>query len=444
MNNQPENRPSLIDRISNSVSLKAFMIFILSLFLLIPASQVGSLVDERQGLSEQVGREIGEQIAQAQTIGGPVLSVPCVYETKADKNGRKTTYTKNLHILPNTLDVNSELQTYLKKRGIYDAKYYNGDFHVKASFSTQVKKPSGALRIQWEEAKLDFGVTDQRGIKDVDLKVNGQQMEITSGLSNTEVMNAGFSCVLPKKPSSNSETIYDIDLKLSLLGTSSIKFIPAGKVSNFSLQSDWPHPSYFGKFLPDNSTDSSAVKTWKVLELNRSFPQYWEGDANSAKFSSSSFGLLMIDGVDRYQKVHRLVRYALLIIGLTFLVFFIVEIIKGYKVHPFQYILVGVALVIFFTLLIGLVEHISFNLAFGISALAVSVLVSLYSWNLFGKFSDALIIFALLASTYLFMFVTVQMEDYALLMGAIGLFLIIAITMYATRKIDWYNIRVRS
>lgn len=269
-------------------------------------------------------------------------------------------------------------------------------------------------------------------------------MEITSGLSNTEVMNAGFSCVLPKKPRSNSETIYDIDLKLSLLGTSSIKFIPAGKVSNFSLKSDWPHPSYFGKFLPDNSTDSSSVKTWKVLELNRSFPQYWEGDAKSGAFNSSSFGLLMIDGVDRYQKVHRLVRYALLIIGLTFLVFFIVEIIKGYKVHPFQYILVGVALVIFFTLLIGLVEHISFNLAFGISALAVSVLVSLYSWNLFGKFSDALIIFALLASTYLFMFVTVQMEDYALLMGAIGLFLIIAITMYATRKIDWYNIRVRS
>jgi inner membrane protein len=443
MNEQPQSRTSFLDRISNSVSLKAFMIFIISLFLLIPASQIRSLVYERQGLSEKVEQDIGNQTALAQVIGGPILSVPCLYETKVDKKGKKSTYTKYLHILPSTLDVVSELQTSVKKRGIYDAKYYEGDFAIKASFDTQIKKPAGALKIQWEDAKFDFGISDQRGIKRVDLKINGQQIEIAAGLSNTEVMDAGFSTGFPSKSNVKKGSKYDIDLSLRLLGTSSIQFIPAGKKSTFSLKSDWPHPSYFGNFLPENSADSSLVKTWTVLELNRTFPQSWVGGSNSKAFNDSSFGLIMLDGVDRYQKVHRLVRYALLIIGLTFLVFFIVEILKGYKVHPFQYILVGVSLVIFFTMLIGLVEHMSFNIAFAISALSISLLVSLYSWNLFGNLNDAGIVFGLLFSIYLFMYVTVQMEDYALMMGSIGLFIIISITMYATRKIDWYNINLR-
>ncbi len=443
MNEQHEKKMSFMDRIGKSVSLKAFLIFIISLFLLIPSSQVGSLVYERQGLSKSVEREIGQRIAKAQTISGPVLSVPCLYESKPDKNGRKSTYTKFLHILPDVLNVTSDLKTFVKKRGIYDAKYYDGDFALTASFPAEISKPAGALRILWDEAKINIGVTDQRGIKELDLKVDGSPLEITSGVSNSEVMNSGFSCFFPKKAKATEGT-YELELDLRLLGTSSIQFIPAGKESNFSLKSDWPHPSYFGEFLPEDSGDSISTKEWSILELNRTFPQQWTGNIHSNAFNSAAFGLKLVDGVDRYQKVHRLVRYAMLVIGLTFLVFFIVEILKGYKVHPFQYILIGVALVIFFTLLIGLVEHIPFNLSFWISSLSVTLLVSLYAWNLFGRLRDATIIFALLASIYLFMFVTVQMEDYALLMGAVGLFLIITITMYATRKIDWYNIKVRS
>lgn len=443
MNEQHEKKMSFMDRIGKSVSLKAFLIFIISLFLLIPSSQVGSLVYERQGLSKSVEREIGQRIAKAQTISGPVLSVPCLYESKPDKNGRKSTYTKFLHILPDVLNVTSDLKTFVKKRGIYDAKYYDGDFALTASFPAEISKPAGALRILWDDAKINIGVTDQRGIKELDLKVDGSPLEITSGVSNSEVMNSGFSCFFPKKAKATEGT-YELELDLRLLGTSSIQFIPAGKESNFSLKSDWPHPSYFGEFLPEDSGDSISTKEWSILELNRTFPQQWTGNIHSNAFNSAAFGLKLVDGVDRYQKVHRLVRYAMLVIGLTFLVFFIVEILKGYKVHPFQYILIGVALVIFFTLLIGLVEHIPFNLSFWISSLSVTLLVSLYAWNLFGRLRDATIIFALLASIYLFMFVTVQMEDYALLMGAVGLFLIITITMYATRKIDWYNIKVRS
>jgi inner membrane protein len=443
MNEQHETKVSFMDRIGKSVSLKAFLIFIISLFLLIPSSQVSSLVYERQGLSKSVEREIGQRIAKAQTISGPVLSVPCLYESKPDKNGRKSTYTKFLHILPDVLNVTSDLKTFVKKRGIYDAKYYDGDFALTASFPAEISKPAGALRILWDEAKINIGVTDQRGIKELDLKIDGSPLEITSGVSNSEVMNSGFSCFFPKK-AKGIKGAYELELDLRLLGTSSIQFVPAGKESNFSLQSDWPHPSYFGAFLPEDSGDSVSMKEWSILELNRTFPQQWTGDIHSNAFKSAAFGLKLVDGVDRYQKVHRLVRYAMLVIGLTFLVFFIVEILKGYKVHPFQYILIGVALVIFFTLLIGLVEHIPFNLSFWISSLSVTLLVSLYAWNLFGRLRDALIIFSLLAAIYLFMFVTVQMEDYALLMGAVGLFLIITITMYATRKIDWYNIKVRS
>ena len=442
MKAQEERKISLLDLISNSVSLKAFVIFILSMFLLIPAAQISSLVTERQSISKGVEQEIGQLIAGPQVLAGPILSIPCEYKSAADENGKKASYIKTLHVLPARLDVATDLETFVKERGIYDAKYYDGSIKMKAVFDSEIEIPSGAVRMLWEEASINMGVTDQRGIKELVVKMDGENMDITSGLSSTDLMSSGFSFSFPKKPKKKNES-YTLEMDLRLMGTASMQFIPAGKESHFSMDSDWEHPSYFGNFLPDDAADSSNHRTWSILELNRTFPQFWLDREMSYYFKNSTFGIRLIDGVDHYQKVHRLVRYAILIIGLTFLVFFIVEILKGYKVHPFQYILVGVALIIFFTLLIGLVEHISFNLAYGLSALAVTLLVSLYSWNLFGKLRDALIILALLSSTYLFMFVTVQMEDYALLMGAIGLFVIIAITMYATRKIDWYAIRLK-
>ena len=139
MKAQEERKISLLDLISNSVSLKAFVIFILSMFLLIPAAQISSLVTERQSISRGVEQEIGQLIAGPQVLSGPILSIPCEYKSAADENGKKASFIKTLHVLPARLDVAADLETFVKERGIYDAKYYDGSIKMKAVFDSEIE-----------------------------------------------------------------------------------------------------------------------------------------------------------------------------------------------------------------------------------------------------------------------------------------------------------------
>lgn len=206
------------------------------------------------------------------------------------------------------------------------------------------------------------------------------------------------------------------------------------------IASSWHNPSFSGAFLPDEReiNDDGFSSTWEVLHLNRSYPQSFCGSIQD--INKSAFGVDLIVPIDEYQKSMRSAKYAVMFIALTFLIFFFAQILNNVRVHPIQFIIVGLSLCVFYTLLIAFSEQIPFGWSYLISAMSIVGLITLYAGSIFKNRNLMLIIGAILTLLYLFIYSIIQMEDYALLMGSIGLFVVLAITMYLSRKIDWYNI----
>jgi inner membrane protein len=212
-----------------------------------------------------------------------------------------------------------------------------------------------------------------------------------------------------------------------------------GKQTDIELNSDWPDPSFEGSFLPNirNINEAGFSANWKVLNLNRSYPQQWIG--NKYSIDESSFGVKLLLPVDHYQKSLRSVKYAIMFIALTFLIFFFTEILNKKRIHPIQYLLVGLGLSIFYTLLVSLSEQISFNLAYLIASLSIIFLITAYSYSMLKNIKLTAIVAFVLIVLYVFLFTVIQLQDYSLLLGSVGLFLALATVMYLSRKVDWYS-----
>jgi inner membrane protein len=230
-------------------------------------------------------------------------------------------------------------------------------------------------------------------------------------------------------------------MNVSLRGSGHLFVVPMGKVTDVALRSSWPDPKFNGAFLPTNPNPTSEgfEARWSVLDLNRNFPQWWTNDRHSVE--DASFGVELLVPVDDYQKTYRSIHYAILFIGLTFMVFFFIEVSKKVHIHSIQYLLVGMALVVFYTLLLSLSEHIDYNLAFGLAAGATIALITGYVKAVLKSGPLTLLIAGILSVLYGFIFVVIQLQDLALLIGSIGIFLILALTMYFSRKIDWSSAR---
>jgi inner membrane protein len=221
-------------------------------------------------------------------------------------------------------------------------------------------------------------------------------------------------------------------------------FVPLGKQTKVNLKSKWQNPSFTGAFLPDKRDVgvNGFNATWEVLHLNRPYPQIFKGQIEG--IGDSSFGVNLIVPVDEYQKSMRSAKYAVIFITLTFLIFFFVQVINGVRIHPIQYLIVGLALCIFYTLLIALSEHIPFIYSYLISSISIIGLITLYAKSIFKDNKLTAIICLILTMLYLFIYSIIQMEDYALLMGSIGLFIVLATIMYLSRKINWYEIKSKN
>ena len=219
----------------------------------------------------------------------------------------------------------------------------------------------------------------------------------------------------------------------------SLNFIPIGKETTVELYSDWHTPSFDGAFLPDSReiNDYGFKARWHILHLNRNYPQQWIGSLH--KVYDSAFGVSLKLPIDLYQKITRANKYALLFIVLTFTVFFFVEVITKMKIHPIQYLLAGFGLIVFFSLLLALSEHLSFNLSYFISSTAIISLIVFYVYNILHDKKITLIGIVILLLLYAFLFTILQIADYALLLGNIGLFTALALIMIVSRKVDWYN-----
>ncbi len=249
--------------------------------------------------------------------------------------------------------------------------------------------------------------------------------------------NNGISLTLAQNDIQNMPA--DFAIQLQLKGSSAISFAPLGETTLVNLASNWNDPSFKGLFLPTERSISEKGFTaqWKVLNYNRDFPQHWTNNAYDLK--TSDFGVTLVDMADHYQKNERSAKYGILIIVFVFLSFFLNEIITKQRVHPFQYILVGFALLIFYLLLLSFSEHVGFNRAYLISALSVIAMVLAYSRSFLKTWLSSLTLTGILSLVFLFIFILLQLESFALLVGSIGLFLILGLTMFFTRKINWYE-----
>ncbi|MCB0697842.1 MAG: cell envelope integrity protein CreD [Chitinophagaceae bacterium] len=418
---------------------KGLFIGFLVLLMLIPTAYIMVLVTERAHRQNEVIAEISDKWAKEQTITGPVISVPYYVDVK-NKDGGTVRSKRALYLLPEQLSINGKVMPEIRHRSIYDVTVYRSDLVLQGSFDPTVLKAKYDLAddLDWNNAQLIVGINDARGLEEEpQLKWADTSTYLETSLAYIKNIDETLSADI--KFNSNEKTNFRITLKLK--GTGQLYFTPSGKTTTVNLSSTWSTPAFDGKYLPDRTpklSDSGFSASWKILQASRGYPQCWSDDTQP-EFQKSAFGVKLIQQADHYTKTERSVKYAILIISLTFLVFFFIEMLQKKSVHLLQYILVGIALCVFYTLLLSISEYAGFNIAYLIAATATVSLITWYIKNIFSKNKVALAFAAALSSLYIYVFFLIQLKDYALLFGSIGLFIILAIVMYYSRNIDWYN-----
>lgn len=426
--------------VRNSISLRIVTIAILVLILLIPTSMIESLIREREYTRENVIDEVSGKWGREQTLVGPVLTIPYKSYTR-NSDDKLVETTGYAHFLPEALEIYGELSPEVRYRSIYEAVVYGSSMMVRGVFPAPdfTELDVDPKYIQWEDASVSLGISDMRGIEEqVTLKWNTNSYDFNPGVESTDVISSGISTRVQVVPNDSAES-YGFSLDLNLNGSKELNFTPVGKETQVSIRSPWTTPSFDGAFLPDERKVEAIgfAASWRVLHLNRNFPQQWTG--SKFRLSEWTFGVNLLIPVDQYQKSMRSAKYAILFISLTFVVFFFIETLNAKRIHPIQYILVGLALSIFYVLLLSFSEHIGFNGAFLLASLAITALIGLYSLSVFQNRRLAALMALLLVIMYGFIYTILQLEDYALLMGSVGLFIVLGMVMYLSRKIDWYS-----
>ena len=418
-----------------SISIRLLTIGVLILLLLIPVSIVQDLIKERHERQEEAIKEVSDKWGSAQTLLGLVLTVPYTTSSKVYNNdGEMIKWVESrayAHFLPDQLNI--EVTVYrsrLKLSGVFSPPNFE-DWKIPAE------------DILWSEAYVALGLSDLRGIQqEVVLHWENEIYDFKSGVESDEVIQKGISTRIPIPPSSNEP--WDFSLDLNINGSTSLSMVPLGKATHVELQSLWPSPSFDGAFLPDDRTigQEGFHASWEVLNLNRSYPQSFKGPVQG--IYESAFGVNLWVPADDYQQTMRAAKYASLFIALTFLLFFFVQLLNGLRIHPVQYVIVGLALCVFYTLLIALSEHLSFALSYLMSSVTIILMITLFAHSFSKKRKLTQVIGGILILLYAFIYLIIQIEDYALLVGSLGLLFVLAITMYLSRKIDWYAYPTKS
>lgn len=434
--------PRISNIIKNSVGIKIFVIFILILVLLIPTAMIKSLITERETRKSGVIDEISSKWGHAQTITGPVISIP-YKKYFEDKNGKMSHSVMYMHFLPERLDIKTDLFPKIRYRGIYKSVLYNTQMELTGNFTTPNFKKLNIARddIIWSGTSISVGISDMRGIKEqIKATFNNSELSVEPGLDASGIVASGVSSKIDIE---NESADYSFKFVIDLNGSGKLDFIPMGKITSVSMKSTWPSPSFSGSYLPMERSinDDGFIAKWKILHLNRNYPQHWLG--NGYEVSGSAFGVTLFIPVDIYQKSMRTTKYALMFIVFTFMAFFISEIMNPLRVHPIQYLLIGFAITIFYSLLISISEHLSFNIAYIISSASIIVMITGYSRSILKNNKLSAMVGGVLSTLYIFMYFLLQMEDFTLLMGSFGLFVVLGTIMFLTRKIDWYSIKLQ-
>jgi inner membrane protein len=443
-NNSPENK-TMFSKIKSSSSIKLIIIAALCLIMLIPLKLVQGLITERQDRKNQVTQKISHKWGKEVRLSTPILKVPYCYNESYSTKGTYT-YSKNctkyIYLFPESCQIKSNADVQTKKYGIYKSSVFESKHLLIGKFlnSAYWDKELKGKELLWSKAKLVMDISSLKGVKsDLRVEMNGENYKFkNSDINENSNYHSIHHNLLETKEIdlSNHASDHEITLNLEMNGSEGIYFTPLAQETKVNLGSNWQTPSYSGSFLPSISEDKSQAE-WKVMSFNSSVPAYILNDL--PVFSNQSFGVKFIQPVNDYLKNERTAKYGLLVISLTFLTFFLIQMTSGMSVHPFQYLLIGLALALFYVILLSFSEHLGFNAGYVIAGSMTIVLITLFSKSLFLNWKLPGFVLITLSVLYSFLFIIMHLETYSLLVGSIGLFIILSIVMFFSRKINWNN-----
>lgn len=452
-NQKPIHQPNKFGQwLKTSITARMLMVGTLILVLLIPLTYVNLLIEERSYRQQDVVQEINQKWGNEVMIYGPILKLPYkTYSETSTFNEKTKTYLKETkthinyaYIFPEKLDIDASVKSKTLHLGNFESAVFTSNMIIEGNYKQPSLKDKGIKNedVIWEKASILFRTTNLKGIKnEMAINIDGTPYlfetnynDNTSGNQLDELETGFINEALLK-------TNFKFNMKVTYDGSEQIQAIPVGKTTTMQMTSNWADPGFIGNYSPNDETRSITKEgfkvDWKVLSINRAFSQKYLKKVPSLK--PFAFGTKFVVLVDEYQKSERSAKYGFLVIGLTFLIFFLIQTMSKIHIHPFQYLMIGLALVMFYTLLVSISEHSNFLKAYLIAGVSVVLLITLYSKSILRNFKFSALIGLSLTALYSFIYVIIQLENYALLVGSIGLFLILATVMFVSRKIDWNN-----
>jgi inner membrane protein len=434
-NHSETTQNSLTHSIKESITLKFILVGGLILLLLIPSFMVRSVIEDRINYQNQVVEEIGSSTGKPQFISGLVLEIPKIVLLKNGKTSKTSIY-----IIPEKIDIKTNLTANTKKKGIYEAVVYQSPTTINGNFDlTQLKEKYSPQELVLSNATIHFLINDLKGLSnEIKMNFDNQIIALNNPKSIGEVND------LYQKTNIGELKNLNFNLNVELKGSEKFWYYPLSKQTNVRLESNWENINFDGDFARENSSNNN-ISHWKVNSLNTGIPSLWEGDLadyvnlnqlKSNQRETLGFGIKLIQSGDHYKLSDRASKYTILVLVLNFLALLIFEMRSKIKIHIIQYLLIGLSICLFYLLLLSISEYVGFELSYLIASLVISGLIFFYSKGIFTHLKPAFILTSLIGLLYVYVYITLKLSDSALITGTIGLTIIMSVVMQFTKDLN--------
>ena len=431
----------------NGPMIKLLIMGGITLVLLLPLARVEYLISERQDLQYQAKANIAANWGEQKVLEMPVMAIsyrrniPTGFVFK--EGGQQVKQEQHTVYVPaENMKVAVNMTTETRQYGIYSSPVYLIEVEFRGLFEKQTLRDLAANtpEIDWQQAELVLPISQPRSIRSVSLlSTNTEELSLSDKFNSK--LFSGLSTRIPINLENDEDL--SIALYMTLAGSESLLFQPMSGLTEVEVQSDWASPSFNGAFLPSKRTISAAgfSAAWSVMDLNLNLPRWWQDkDPSPLTHADSTFGFQLYQPVDIYQQNIRSIKYAVLVIVLSFMLFFLLEVYYRMYFHPIQYVMVGVALSLFYLLLVAFSEHVGFTTAYAIATAAVVVVVGFYASGILKSARKGFGIAVNTLLVYAFLFFLIRSQDYSLVIGATVLFAIFSLIMLLSRHVDWHQI----
>ncbi len=441
-----------VGRLTRTPAFKFFLIGGLILLLTIPLALIWFLVSEREERARGVKAEVAQLFGAEQQLVGPLLIVPYSVRLARTQNDKQIEDIEQRHaiFLPDDFAVDGNTKSEIRRRGIYDVTLYKAQVKFTGRFAApdiRLVDPD-ATAVRWRDSFLSLVMTDVSGLKETAaLTLDGSRkipFEPSTGLPNN--ITSGLNARLFPVESANDQppAAFTFESELVFNGSSTLTFAPVGRETRISLASDWPHPSFTGSFLPDTRdlrSDGFAAN-WRIPHLARSVPQAWRvGPMETANVHMRLWpalsGVNFYVPIDYYDLVNRAAKYGLMFLAVAFFGVFVLELTSAKRVHAVQYVFVGVAMILFYVLLLSFAEHTGFATAYLAASIATGGMLSLYVGMSLRSAARGFIMLSVFLILFGLLYLILRLQDYAMLAGAVAGFVMLTITMFATLRVNW-------